>query len=130
MLALRGVRKSFGAKQVLDGIDLDVPTGESLVVIGGSGTGKSVLLRCILGLEMPDAGAIMWNGAPLDAGFMAGFGIGELAPAQRTRRRLYSLYLALVMIVETRYRGHTDTEIYDLGRRELDAVMAALGHDR
>lgn len=75
MLALRGVRKSFGAKQVLDGIDLDVPTGESLVVIGGSGTGKSVLLRCILGLEMPDAGAIMWNGAPLDAGFMAGFGM-------------------------------------------------------
>lgn len=75
MLALRGVRKSFGAKQVLDGIDLDVPTGESLVVIGGSGTGKSVLLRCILGLEMPDAGSIMWNGAPLDAGFMAGFGM-------------------------------------------------------
>lgn len=75
MLALRGVRKSFGAKQVLDGIDLDLPTGESLVVIGGSGTGKSVLLRCILGLEMPDAGAIMWNGAPLDAGFMAGFGM-------------------------------------------------------
>lgn len=75
MLALRGVRKSFGAKQVLDGIDLDVPTGESLVVIGGSGTGKSVLLRCILGLEVPDAGSIMWNGAPLDAGFMAGFGM-------------------------------------------------------
>lgn len=75
MLALRGVRKSFGAKQVLDGIDLDLPTGESLVVIGGSGTGKSVLLRCILGLEVPDAGAIMWNGAPLDAGFMAGFGM-------------------------------------------------------
>ena len=57
-IALRGVTKAFGPKQVLDGIDLDVARGESLVVIGGSGTGKSVLLKCILGLLQPDGGSI------------------------------------------------------------------------
>ena len=55
---LRGVTKSFGPKKVLQGIDLDVAKGESMVVIGGSGTGKSVLLKCILGLMRPDAGSI------------------------------------------------------------------------
>jgi len=57
-ISLRGVTKSFGPKKVLQGIDLDVAKGESMVVIGGSGTGKSVLLKCILGLMRPDAGSI------------------------------------------------------------------------
>ena len=57
-ISLRGVTKSFGPKKVLQGIDLDVAAGESVVVIGGSGTGKSVLLKCILGLMRPDAGSI------------------------------------------------------------------------
>jgi len=62
-ISLRGVTKSFGAKQVLRGIDLDIAPGESVVVIGGSGTGKSVLLKCILGLMRPDAGSIKVDGA-------------------------------------------------------------------
>ena len=57
-ISLNGVTKSFGTKRVLRGIDLDVARGESVVVIGGSGTGKSVLLKCILGLIRPDAGSI------------------------------------------------------------------------
>ena len=57
-ISLRGVTKSFGPKKVLQGIDLDVAQGESMVVIGGSGTGKSVLLKCVLGLMRPDAGSI------------------------------------------------------------------------
>jgi phospholipid/cholesterol/gamma-HCH transport system ATP-binding protein len=57
-ISLGGVTKSFGTKRVLRGIDLDVARGESVVVIGGSGTGKSVLLKCILGLIRPDAGSI------------------------------------------------------------------------
>jgi phospholipid/cholesterol/gamma-HCH transport system ATP-binding protein len=61
-ISLRGVTKAFGAKQVLRGIDLDVAAGESVVVIGGSGTGKSVLLKCILGLMRPDAGSIKVDG--------------------------------------------------------------------
>jgi phospholipid/cholesterol/gamma-HCH transport system ATP-binding protein len=61
-IRVRGLRKAFGDKQVLDGIDLDVMGGTSMVVIGGSGTGKSVLLKCILGLIEPDAGSIEIDG--------------------------------------------------------------------
>src|SRR6185437_15821607 len=61
-ISLRGVAKAFGSKKVLQGIDLDVAQGESMVVIGGSGTGKSVLLKCILGLMQPDSGSIRIDG--------------------------------------------------------------------
>ena len=57
-ILLRGVTKAFGPKKVLQGIDLSVAARESMVVIGGSGTGKSVLLKCILGLMKPDSGSI------------------------------------------------------------------------
>ena len=57
-ISLRAVTKAFGPKKVLQGIELDVAPGESMVVIGGSGTGKSVLLKCILGLLKPDQGSI------------------------------------------------------------------------
>ena len=66
-IRLRGLKKSFGDKQVLDGIDMDVPSGTSMVVIGGSGSGKSVLLKCILGLIEPDAGSIEIDGRDLAA---------------------------------------------------------------
>jgi phospholipid/cholesterol/gamma-HCH transport system ATP-binding protein len=62
-IALRDVKKSFGDKKVLDGINLTVAKGESLVIIGGSGTGKSVMLKCILGLIRPDSGSIKIDGA-------------------------------------------------------------------
>lgn len=61
-ISLRGVHKAFGPKKVLQGIELDVAPGESMVVIGGSGTGKSVLLKCILGLMSPDNGSIKVDG--------------------------------------------------------------------
>ncbi|HPD82755.1 MAG: ATP-binding cassette domain-containing protein [Alphaproteobacteria bacterium] len=61
-IELNNVKKSFGEKHVLSGIDLDVGTGESMVIIGGSGTGKSVTLKCILGLIHPDSGSIKIDG--------------------------------------------------------------------
>ena len=61
-IRLRGVCKAFGSKVVLDGLDLDVEVGESVVVIGGSGTGKSVMIKCILGLLQPDSGVIEIDG--------------------------------------------------------------------
>jgi phospholipid/cholesterol/gamma-HCH transport system ATP-binding protein len=64
-IRIRNLRKSFGAKQVLDGIDLDIGAGTSMVVIGGSGTGKSVLLKCILGLLEPDGGTIEIDGTDI-----------------------------------------------------------------
>ncbi len=66
-IAVRGLDKSFGGKVVLDGIDLDVGVGESLVVIGGSGTGKSVTVKCILGLLDPDGGSIKIDGQEVTA---------------------------------------------------------------
>ena len=61
-IALHGLTKSFGAKQVLRGVDLEVGRAESVVVIGGSGSGKSVLLKCLLGLMPADAGTIQIDG--------------------------------------------------------------------
>ncbi|PJE29819.1 phospholipid/cholesterol/gamma-HCH transport system ATP-binding protein [Pseudooceanicola antarcticus] len=79
MIELAGVTKSFGANRVLAGVDLSVGRGRSLVVIGGSGTGKSVLLKCILGLEAPDAGRITVDGRDAATGdreaFLACFGM-------------------------------------------------------
>ncbi len=61
-IRLRDVHKRFGNKVVLDGVDLDVMPGESVVIIGGSGSGKSVTLKCILGLLTPDSGEIEVDG--------------------------------------------------------------------
>jgi phospholipid/cholesterol/gamma-HCH transport system ATP-binding protein len=61
-ISVRGLRKSFGRKRVLEGVDIDCGSGESLVIIGGSGTGKSVLVKCILGLLRPEAGSILIDG--------------------------------------------------------------------
>ncbi|MGA1180952.1 MAG: ABC transporter ATP-binding protein [Marivivens sp.] len=79
MITLCNVHKAFGANKVLRGIDLTVPKGTSTVVIGGSGTGKSILMKCILGLVEPDSGIITVDGVdvttqPRDA-FLARFGM-------------------------------------------------------
>jgi len=61
-ISLKDVHKRFGAKVVLDGVNLDIMPGESVVIIGGSGSGKSVTLKCILGLLAPDSGEIAIDG--------------------------------------------------------------------
>ena len=61
-IEIKNLHKAFGKKVVLDGIDLNINKGESLVVIGGSGTGKSVLIKCIQGLLTPDEGSILVDG--------------------------------------------------------------------
>jgi phospholipid/cholesterol/gamma-HCH transport system ATP-binding protein len=61
-IELRGVKKRFGSKVVLDGIDLKIGAAESLVVIGGSGTGKSVMIKCVLGILRADEGKIFVDG--------------------------------------------------------------------
>lgn len=77
-ISLRGLEKSFGAKRVLRGLDLEVAEGRSLVVIGGSGSGKSVLLRCILGLISADRGEIKIDGVDM---------LATGAPARTEKRR-------------------------------------------
>ena len=63
---VRDLRKSFGSKQVLNGLNLDVAPAESLVIIGGSGTGKSVLLKHVIGLLKPDAGTVEVDGTAVE----------------------------------------------------------------
>ena len=62
MIRIRGLSKKLGTKQVLDGLDLDIPTGCTIVIMGRSGSGKSVLLKHIIGLMQPDAGTIEADG--------------------------------------------------------------------
>src|SRR5258706_7988048 len=61
-IAVKTLRKSFGAQVVLNGIDLEVAQGETLAVLGRSGTGKSVLLKLMVGLQHPDSGSIRIHG--------------------------------------------------------------------
>jgi phospholipid/cholesterol/gamma-HCH transport system ATP-binding protein len=79
MITLSGVQKSFGPNRVLRGVDLTIAKGESMVIIGGSGTGKSVLLKSVLGLVTPDAGTITLDGQDVTKGdrdaFLARFGM-------------------------------------------------------
>jgi phospholipid/cholesterol/gamma-HCH transport system ATP-binding protein len=79
MIRFRDVHKSFGPNRVLCGVTLDVPTASSMVVIGGSGNGKSVLLKCVLGLVRPDKGQITIDGQDVAAAardaFLARFGM-------------------------------------------------------
>jgi phospholipid/cholesterol/gamma-HCH transport system ATP-binding protein len=79
MITLAGVHKSFGSNQVLRGVDLTIASGTSMVIIGGSGTGKSVLLKCILGLVRHDAGRIELDGQDVTTAdrddFLARFGM-------------------------------------------------------
>lgn len=65
ILELRSLHKAFGPKQVLRGVDLSVAPGQSLVIIGGSGTGKSVTIKCALGLLPADSGQVLFDGAPV-----------------------------------------------------------------
>ncbi len=83
-IKMTGVHKRFGDNVVLDGIDLEIQTGESLVIIGGSGSGKSVTLKCILGLLAPDSGEIEVDGESL-------IGIGS-ADRERINRKFGMLF--------------------------------------
>lgn len=79
MITLADIHKAFGKNRVLRGVTLHVPKGESMVIIGGSGTGKSLLLKCILGIVPPDSGTITVDGQDViqterDA-FLARFGM-------------------------------------------------------
>jgi len=79
MIRLENIHKSFGSNHVLRGLNLEVPKGSSMVIIGGSGTGKSIAIKCILGLVTPDQGKITIDGTDVNQGdrdaFLARFGM-------------------------------------------------------
>ena len=77
-IRFQDLHKSFGPKVVLQGLTLDIHRGETVVVIGGSGTGKSVLLRHIVGLHRPDRGSVIVDGTDV-----TDLGENELMPVRR-----------------------------------------------
>jgi phospholipid/cholesterol/gamma-HCH transport system ATP-binding protein len=78
IVAVNALRKSFGSHKVLDGISLSITRGETLAVLGRSGTGKSVLLRLIIGLETPDSGSVCINGQSI-----AGLAIDQMGEIRK-----------------------------------------------
>lgn len=79
MIEFRDIHKAFGDNRVLNGVNLRIERGESMVIIGGSGTGKSVMLKSVLGLVTPDSGEILVDGASIQTAgrdeFLAQFGM-------------------------------------------------------
>ncbi len=133
-LRIRGLRKAFGDKQVLDGIDLDVMPATSMVVIGGSGSGKSVLLKCILGLIEADSGTIEIDGqdlAGLDARTRAArraeigmlFQNGALFDSLPVWENVTFSLLAKGSISRSQARGRAGAILNQVG---LDASVGAL----
>jgi phospholipid/cholesterol/gamma-HCH transport system ATP-binding protein len=83
-ISVRGLKKAFDPKVVLDGLDIDVAKGESLVIIGASGSGKSVFLKCLLGIIRPDAGTILIDGEDMTS--------GDKGTRERLRRHMGMLF--------------------------------------
>ena len=83
-ISVKGLKKSFGHKGVLDGMDIEVAKGESLVIIGASGSGKSVFLKCVLGIIHADAGSILIDGEDMTG--------GDRATRERVRRKMGMLF--------------------------------------
>ena len=125
MIELIGLRKAFGKQKVLDDCTLSVKRGETVVIIGRSGSGKSVLLKHLVGLIAPDAGQILIEGENA-----AEF---RYADWQRARTRFGMLFqnaalfdsmpvwenVGLGLLEHTRLRKH---EIYDIAARKLELV--------
>ena len=121
----RGVEKSFGDKQVLRGVDLTVRRGEVLVIMGGSGSGKSVTLRHMLGLETPDAGQVFVEGEEI-----SDLAEEQLYPVRRKFGMLFqsgALFDSMTVYENVAFplREHTDMddeEIRESVARVLDLV--------
>jgi phospholipid/cholesterol/gamma-HCH transport system ATP-binding protein len=128
-LQVRGLRKSFGGQEVLKGIDLDVRPGEIFVIMGPSGSGKSVLLKHLIGLERPDAGEILINGESVESAEIAAkyrlalvFQSGALLNSLTVGENV-GLYLA-------EHRLKTPAEIERIVAEKLEAVGLADAVDK
>ena len=119
VIRVRGLRNSFGDQLVHDGLDLDVRRGEILGVVGGSGTGKSVLMRSIIGLQQPEAGTVeVFGQSMLDAGPEA---------HQDVRRRWGVLFQAGALFSTLTVAENVQVplrEYYDLGEPLLEGIAA------
>jgi phospholipid/cholesterol/gamma-HCH transport system ATP-binding protein len=122
---LKDVHKGFGTKKVLDGITFDIRQGETMVVLGGSGSGKSVLIRHIIGLHRPDRGHVLVDGEDI-----VDYDEEELIPVRKKVAMLFqggALFDSMNVLENIAYglKEHTDTpdeEIRGIVRRKLVLV--------
>jgi polar amino acid transport system ATP-binding protein len=137
LLTVRGLRKSFGQLEVLKGIDLSLPRGGKLAIIGASGSGKSTCLRCINYLEVPSTGSIRLDGEligqkPVD-GRVVPMSEKELARQRAQMGMVFQLFylwphltaLDNVAIVPMRVRGKSREEARELALAMLEKVHMA-----
>jgi phospholipid/cholesterol/gamma-HCH transport system ATP-binding protein len=121
-VALRGVRKAFGALQVLDGIDLDVQHGRVLTILGGSGSGKSVMLKHMIGLLRPDSGSVWVEGRDVTH-----LGERELFPVRRRIGYVFqgaALFDSLSVYENVAYplREHLDWSEPEIAQRVAESL--------
>jgi phospholipid/cholesterol/gamma-HCH transport system ATP-binding protein len=112
------VHKAFGAKKVLEGVSLEIRRGETMVVLGGSGSGKSVLLRHIIGLHRPDKGRVVVDGEDI-----AGKDEEDLVPIRKKVAMLFqggALFDSMTVAENVGYGLHEHTELED---REIDEIV-------
>jgi phospholipid/cholesterol/gamma-HCH transport system ATP-binding protein len=114
-IEIHGLRKHYGGKPVLDGVELSVPPGQTLVIIGGSGQGKSVLLRHIIGLAAPDEGTILVGG------------LASTDPAMRERYRVAMIFQSSALFNSMTVGDNVGLWLVEhrvfRTRREVDAVV-------
>jgi phospholipid/cholesterol/gamma-HCH transport system ATP-binding protein len=114
-IEIHGLRKQYGGKPVLNGVELSVPAGQTLVIIGGSGQGKSVLLRHIIGLATPDEGTILVGG------------LASTDPAMRERYRVAMIFQSSALFNSMTVGENIGLWLVEhrvfRSRREVDAVV-------
>ncbi len=112
------VHKAFGAKKVLEGVSIDIRRGETMVVLGGSGSGKSVLLRHIIGLHRPDKGRVVVDGEDI-----VGMDEEDLVPIRKKVAMLFqggALFDSMTVAENVGYGLHEHTDLEDA---EIDGIV-------
>ncbi|GAB4071880.1 amino acid ABC transporter ATP-binding protein [Ancylobacter sonchi] len=127
-LKLTGIRKTFGGTTILSGFSLDVPEGQRLALIGGSGSGKTTVLRLIAGLERPDAGEIELFGRQLPYRRFAGRLIPDDPPEARELRRPVGMVFQHFNLFQhlTALENVIEAPIHVLGQSPAEARRAAM----
>ncbi|WP_194421720.1 amino acid ABC transporter ATP-binding protein [Microbacterium abyssi] len=136
LLAARGLHKSFGANEVLKGLDLTVHRGEVVVLIGPSGSGKTTVLRSLNGLETPDAGTLAIQGGP-DIDFATRptkstrFALRDRSAMVFQHHNLFPHFTVLQNVIEGPWRvqGRPKDEAVDAARKLLSRVGLAEKED-
>lgn len=125
VIVLRNVHKSFGELQVLKGVDLEVLKGENVVVLGRSGSGKSVLIKIIAGLLRPDKGAVRVLGREIDR-----LGVRDL---QALRSKIGFSFQSSALYDGMNVRANLEFPLVrnrrDLTRKQIDEAVAKVLHD-